>query len=168
MRLVVAAGIIAGCIPTYPIDATTAKLMSANEAETIVRYGLVEAAQLVIAKLGERGFTLVDSRRTDRGLRLKLTGNRDFAGTHTLGSVFYVSIERATSGRSQVRIVGKPTYDHREGCPTVEGEPPCTKIETWERWGYSGREEVQVIRGVFAEIALDGMTSNAVAERRAP
>ena len=165
MRSALAALAIAACVPTYKIDATTDQLLSSNESRTVVRQGPVEAAQLVIAKLGERGYTLVALRHVDRGFRLELAGNRDFSGTHTLGSVFYVWIERAADGRSQVRIVGKPTYDHIESCPAVDADTRCKSMEALVPWGTRGYEEARTVRGVFAEIALDGMTTDSVAGR---
>jgi len=165
MRSAVAALALAACIPTYKIDATTDQILTPNESRTIVRQGPVEAAQLAIAKLGERGYTLVALRHIDRGFRLELVGNRDFSGTHTIGSAFYVWIERATNGRSQVRIVGKPTYDHIESCPAIDEGAKCKKQEALTPWGTRGYEEARTIQGVFAEIALDGMTGQSVAGR---
>src|SRR5258708_20864058 len=130
MRSAVAVLVLAACIPSYKIDTTTDQLLTPNESRTLVRQGPVGAAQLVIAKLGERGYTLVALRHTDRGFRLELVGNRDFSGTHTIGSTFYVSVDRATNGRSQSRIVGKPTHDHNESCPSLPAPArPSSKVQ---------------------------------------
>src|SRR5258708_26762241 len=158
MRSAVAVLVLAACIPSYKIDTTTDQLLTPNESRTLVRQGPVGAAQLVIAKLGERGYTLVALRHTDRGFRLELVGNRDFSGTHTIGSTFYVWVARATNGRSQIRLVGKPTHDHIESCPAIDAETKRKKQEALTPGGTRGVEEAGRMQGVCAEIALDGLT----------
>jgi hypothetical protein len=171
MKPSVAAALLAACLPTYTITSSSTSVLSANESETLVALPPREAAQLVIAKLGARGFTLVDSRFAGDGLRLKLVGNRDFRGVHTIGSAFYAWVERATNGRSKVKIVGKPLLDHAESCPAIDGGAICKPLlisadyGSDPKWGIAGMEEAQVIRGVFAEIALDLAPADGVAAR---
>jgi hypothetical protein len=164
MKLAVLA-LLGACLPPpYKIDATSARAISDADASTTVGVPPADAAALVIEKLGARGFTVVSTRRADAVLVVKLAGNRDFSGIHTLGSVFYASIEPTPSG-SQIKLMGKPTLDHIESCPQVEGEPQCAPLTSDTKWGLSGWEEAQVIRGVIAELALqyepapaDGLT----------
>ncbi len=152
MRLV-ACALLAGCIPSTRVEVTSERFILPAESELAVASPPNEAAQLVIEKLGARGFTLVATSRSGTGVRLKLAGNRDFSGIHTLGSVYYAWID-AVAGGAKVRLVGKPTVDHVEGCPAYDGDT-CAALTTDITWGISGREEAQVIRGVIAELVID-------------
>jgi hypothetical protein len=139
----------AACIPTiqtFPIDAKT-------EETNLVFGPPLDAARRVVAKLNARGFALVDQRSVDDVVVLVVSGNRDFNGTHTIGSIFYVSIH-GSGATSNVKIVGKPTLDHRESCPSITGDP-CQSIQVYSKWGVNGYEEYQAIRGVFVELGLE-------------
>jgi hypothetical protein len=116
-----------------------------------------DAARILVAKFGARGFTLIEQREADGELLLVLAGNRDVSGLHTIGSIFYVRIHGA-GDHSLVYFVGKPTYDHVESCPSINRDP-CRSILADSQWGLTGYEEKQVIRGVIAEIEIDSPTS---------
>ncbi len=159
MRILVAA-LVASCVPvvpaieTYEVDATSARLVSADDSTAMLAVTPDEAASLVLEKLGARGFTLVETKQTPAGRRLKLSGNRDYAAVgQTIGSVFYVWLEPVAAG-TRVKIIGKPTAEHRDACPAFDGDPACVRVKVTSLWGMRGVEESQVIRGVFAELAL--------------
>jgi len=167
MKRLVIVALVAGCLP-HPvrIEATSDQVLAPGDTTILIASTPLEAASLVIEKLGARGFTVVSSRRVDAAVRLKLAGNRDFSGTHTLGSVFYAWLDPVPGG-TRIRLLGKPTLDHDESCPTIDTEPTCTLLQTYVTWGLSGVEEARVIRGVFAEIALQSDLVAPVAERTA-
>ncbi len=152
---------LAACLPAFKlhaIDGTSrAYLSHFGDDEQMFAFALPRATRLVLDKLDARGFALVRQRQVDDGVVLEVVGNRDFTGAgNTIGSVFYVSIARCAASQtcSRVKIVGKPTYDHNESCPSITGEP-CRTIEVWSLWGLSGWEEARVIYGVLSELALD-------------
>ena len=143
-----------------PITATSKNVLTPAESTVIVAQPVTETARVVVEKMTERGFPLVARRVAADGVHLKFVGNRDFSGTHTLGSAFYATIHADHEG-ARVTIVGKPTIDHLESCPQVDDSEPACTTRTIEAVGpagpfaLGGREEAQTIRGVFAEIALD-------------
>lgn len=150
-----ALAVLAGCIPMTTVEVTSERWATPFESEMKVASAPNDAAELVIEKLGERGFTVVSTTPIDGGVRVKLAGNRDFSGLHTLGSVFYAWVTQVPGG-SRVRLVGKPTVDHGEGCPAYDSDT-CSALRTDVTWGISGREEAQVIRGVFAELTVENL-----------
>ena len=160
-RAALVACTLAACLPElkqHPIDGTSrAYLSHAGDDETMLAIAPARATRLVLDKLGARGFALVRQRQVDGGVVLQLAGNRDFTSAgSTIGSVFYVSIEPCPTipACSRVKIVGKPTYNHDESCPSITGEP-CKTIEVWSLWGMSGWDEARVVYGVLAELSLD-------------
>jgi hypothetical protein len=168
MKRLAVVAVIAGCLPRpVRIEATSDQVLAAADATMSIATTPLDAASLVIEKLGARGFTVIASRRVDAAVRLKLAGNRDFSGTHTLGSVFYVWLDPVPGG-TKIRLLGKPTLDHDESCPTIDNEPTCTMLQTYVTWGLSGVEEARVIRGVFAEIQLYTEPVAPVAATEAP
>ena len=156
MKLALLACAVAACIPVYKVNGTSETVLTPEEARIELAMPVRDAAQAVVEKLGARGFAVVDANRTESGYYVKLAGNRDFSGTQTLGSVFYVWIDDADrTGISQVKMVGKPTVNHQEACPGSP-ETGCTDLATLSPFAISGREEAQVIHGVMAELRLDG------------
>jgi hypothetical protein len=157
MKLAVLALAFAGCIPlphqvnvtsqTYSPDATV-------ELEVLGRLATVQ--QRIVDKLVARGFPLVDRQSTDTGVLLKFAGNRDFNGTATIGSVFYAWITPDGPRAAKVKMIGKPTINHVEGCPTLDGTS-CKALTTYLDWGIKGYEEAVAIHGIFAELQVDGV-----------
>jgi hypothetical protein len=160
MKLAAATFLItAGCIPMpHEVRTTSYAELPEQQSEIIVAGTLDQTQQVLVEKLANRGFPLLDRRPTDNGIWLKFGGNRDFAGYDTIGSVFYAWVDPTgvvTSG-TRVRMVGKPTLNHKEGCPSEDGTS-CTPLTTFQTWGVSGHEEALAIHGVFSELALDGV-----------
>nr|HEX4317320.1 hypothetical protein [Kofleriaceae bacterium] len=145
----------AGCIEGHEVTATSYASLPQSISEITVTGSFVEAQQRVVEMLMARGFPLVDRRMTANGVLLKFAGNRDFSGASTLGSVFYAWVAPIGPHTARVQMVGKPTVDHLEGCPAMDGKE-CTPLRTWVRWGIYGTEEAVAIHGVFSELALDG------------
>jgi len=54
------------------------------------------------------------------------------------------------------RLVGKPTINHVEGCPALDGTS-CKPLTTYLDWGIKGYEEAVAIHGVFSELQVDGV-----------
>jgi hypothetical protein len=99
--------------PNYKLDATSARLMPAERSIAVVAMSPAQAAQLVIDKLGARGFTLVETRNVGTALRLKLAGNRDYSALgSTIGSVYYAWLEPVQVG-TQVKIRGRSAATRR-------------------------------------------------------
>jgi hypothetical protein len=157
MKLAVACCALAACHVGYTVDGTSARALKAGDDHLDLAMSPHDAAQAVIEKLGARGFTVVDAQPTPRGYTLKLAGNRDFSGILTIGSVFYAWLD-GDADVTHVRLVGKPTVDHVESCPSLDPDhnQPCKWLETFSSVGVTGYEEAVVIHGVFSELRLDG------------
>jgi hypothetical protein len=158
MKPLVVAFAVAGC--TFPIQGTSRVFLTEHESQQIVPRSFVETEQLVNEKLAARGFTLVTRDEQARSATLSFLGNRDFSGASTIGSTFYAKFVPLSAGTTLVTLVGKPTMNHRESCPSVD-DNPCTEVRTDNLWGLTGSEEANVIRGVFAEIELDTTPTTA-------
>ena len=172
MKLAVVAcslALVAGCIPPpHEITATSYASLPQSASEVEVSGTILQAQQALVEKLANRGFPLVDRKPTTTGVWLKFGGNRDFAGTDTIGSVFYIWVDPsdAAVGNTRIRMVGKPTLDHNEGCPSMDGEA-CKPLTTYQVWGITGYEEAVVIHGVFSALALDGVVPAQTESRTA-
>jgi hypothetical protein len=153
---------LAGCDAFMPHEISTTSYASLPQpvSQIAVAGTMLQAQEALVEKLANRGFALVDRKPIDNGIWLKFAGNRDFQGASTIGSVFYVWVNPAGDGATgtTVRMVGKPTVDHNEGCPSMDGTT-CQKLMTYVTWGVSGHEEAVVIHGVFSELALDGVVA---------
>lgn len=154
MKLAFVACALVACIPIYKVDGTSASSLKPDDDHLDLAMSPRDAAQAVIEKLGARGFTVTDAQTTSTGYTVKLGGNRDFSGAMTIGSVFYVWVD-GDGSVSHVRLLGKPTVDHAESCPSVDGGT-CKTIKLWASFGISGYEEAVVIHGVLSELRLDG------------
>ncbi len=150
----VAAVLATGCHLRYEVVATSESVLPPADSTRTIPHALGEAQQLVIDKLGMRGFTLVDRQITAEGAKLRFAGNRDFYNSSTIGSVFYATVAPLSPAASRVTLIGKPTVGHDESCPSLVANAPCVPI-FGSGWGLSGREEAAVVRGVFAELDLD-------------
>ena len=166
VRVALVACALSACVAELkgkPIDGTSrAYLSTAGDDAVEFAFAPARATRLVLDKLNARGFALVQQRQIDGGVVLEVAGNRDFtAGGHTIGSVFYVTIASCAryAACARVKIVGKPTYDHAESCPSLTGET-CRSIEVYSLWGLSGWEEARVVYGVLAELELDEVASS--------
>ena len=150
---------LVGCVP--PVVATTPSPPAEAEAVLTIAAPLDVAQQRLVEKLSERGFALVERRATQNSAWLRFSGNRDYTVT-TIGSVFAASLRPLTASSTQIELRGKPTIDHYEECPSF-GDEPCDPATPRVRYAgathdfaLTGREEADVIRGVFAELQLDG------------
>ena len=127
MKPLFVVAVLTGC--TYPIQGTSRVFLTEHESQQIVPRSFVETEQLVNEKLAARGFTLVTRREDPRSASLYFLGNRDFSGASTIGSTFYARFSPLSAGTTLVTLVGKPTMNHRESCPSVD-DNPCVEVRT--------------------------------------
>jgi hypothetical protein len=157
---------LSGCYSAFgyhEVATTSYTKLPQSKSELVLDGSTTEVEQRIVEKMTNRGFPLVDRRTTSAGVWLKFSGNRDFSGASTLGSAFYAWVDSVGVMKTRLRMVGKPMVDHREGCPAMDGAP-CTPLETFVQWGVSGAEEATAIHGVYAELAVDGVVSQAPAK----
>jgi hypothetical protein len=158
MKLAAVLALVFGaCIPLpHEVKATSQVYSPEQTTELEVLGRLAVVQQRIVDKLVARGFPLVDRQSTDTGILLKFAGNRDFSGTATIGSVFYAWITPDGPRAAKVKLVGKPTINHVEGCPALDGTS-CKPLTTYLDWGIKGYEEAVAIHGVFSELQVDGV-----------
>jgi hypothetical protein len=93
-------------------------------------------------------------------LTLRFKGNRaavtDDGISVQIGSIFVVSIEPAAADRAVVTIEGAPTVEGSAACET-DHMTECKRLPGTLRKHVDGRAEADVVRGVFAELALEGL-----------
>jgi hypothetical protein len=149
--------VLGACVPLpHPVVATSQTYSPDAMTELEVVGSLAAVQQRVVDKLAARGFPLVDRQSTDTGVLLKFEGNRDFNGNATIGSAFYAWIEPDGPRAAKLKLVGKPTINHVEGCPALDGAG-CKPLTTYLDWGIKGYEEAVTIHGIFAELQVDGV-----------
>jgi hypothetical protein len=166
--LALLAGTLAACIQPYAVNSTSERSLAAGDDHVELAMPVHDAAHVIIDKLGARGFAVVDAQPSPRGYYLKFMGNRDFSGTQTIGSVFYAWLD-GDGDTTHVRLIGKPTIDHVESCPSLDQVTTCKELKMWSPFAINGWEEAQVVHGVFSELRLDGSdVSNATADARPP
>jgi hypothetical protein len=139
-------------------------VLTPEQSMMTIPHAFADAQQLVIDRLEMRGFMLVERHATAAQADLRFIGNRDFRGSETIGSAFYATIVPVAADAARVTLIGKPTLGHRESCPSLAPNakygPPCMPLQViGNDWGITGREEADVIRGVFAELQLEASMS---------
>jgi hypothetical protein len=145
------------CLIPHEVVATSSTYAPDSNNSMVITGSLAVVQLRIVDKFIGRGFPLVDRQTTDTGVLLKFAGNRDFIGSTTLGSVFYAWIEPDGPRAATVKIVGKPTIDHVEGCPALDGAN-CKPLTTLlGGWGLRGYEEAVAVHGVFSELVVDGV-----------
>jgi hypothetical protein len=150
----------------HEVTATSYAQLPETDSQVVLQGSLAQVEWIVVEKLANRGFALVDKQKQGTGMMLKFAGNRDFWMTQTLGSVFYAWIEPVSPQSARLRMEGKPTIGHREGCPSLDGSV-CTPLMTNGHWGLTGAEEATAIHGVLAELEVDGVVGSGSDARTA-
>lgn len=165
-----------GCLMTERREIRTTSLayLVAPQSRVTASAAAPELLQWLVPAFARRGYAVVDQRNSPNGAVLKFKGPRNSittvqagqyevsAATDTLGSVFYVFVTDDGSAR-QIRAVGKPVVNNREVCSDSDaGMDPCEPVYAgaeWPGWPHAtGKEEAEVIRGIFVELANSGMT----------
>lgn len=154
---------LAGCLAAAQSSrAVLGADLSQSEATVPPR----EAALAVTRLFANRGYPLTDQVVTTEGLVLRFKGQRESitsggrrsTSSTQFGSVFYVAVNRAPGDHSTVVIDGAPVIDDVEAC-AGPGRGPCgnAHVDLLQGDHIDGRAEAEVVRGVFAELVLEGL-----------
>lgn len=163
-----------GCLmtPRKELRSTSLAHLAAPQSQITVSTAAPQLIQWLVPAFARRGYMVVDQRNSPNGAVLKFKGQRNSitivqadqyaasAATETLGSVFYVFLTDDGSAR-QIRAVGKPVVNNREVCSDGDaGMEPCEPVYAgagWPGWPHAtGKEEAEVISGIFVELASSG------------
>jgi hypothetical protein len=123
-----------------------------------------EAGRAIVRLFATRGFSLVAQNPIQDGLVLRFRGHREVAsydgGQRAIqfGSTFFVAITTAPDGQTRVSIDGAPIVDEKFTCWPERSESCEATGIGFELSGHvNGRAEAEVVSGVFAELALEGL-----------
>ena len=142
--------------------ATSQDVLGPERSRAVVGATALDAARLVTQLFGSRGYALSEQRPESSGLTLRFTGGRQVVvsgsrgstGSTQLGSEFRVAVTPSPTG-ALVEITGRPTQDRAVICARPD-EANCTDFGRSVARDVDGVAEAIVVRGVFAELALDG------------
>ncbi len=142
--------------------ATSQDVLGPERSRAVVGATALDAARLVTPLFGSRGYALSEQHSAGSGLALRFTGDRQVVvsgsrgttGSTQLGSEFRVAVTPSPTG-ALVEITGRPTQDRAVICARP-AEAHCTDFGRSVASDVDGVAEAIVVRGVFAELALDG------------
>lgn len=152
---------LTGC---FPAALRSRDVLGDALSQAEVRTTPHEAGRAIVRLFSTRGFSLVAQNPILDGLVLRFTGNREVAtddggkSAIQFGSAFVVTIVPAPDGHARVSIDGAPSVDERFTCQPERSEScEATGIDFELSSHVNGRAEADVVRGVFAELALEGL-----------
>jgi hypothetical protein len=123
--------------------------------------GDAQASALEVTRLfSRRGFVLVDREPAGNGVALVYGGEESGGiGGWRVGSRFYVRVEPWDAHRSSVMMFGRRTMNGEEICNGIDIGRPCRSFKNHYD---DATHEAQAIRGVIAELALEGRLAGEV------
>jgi len=151
-----------GCVSS--VTTTSRSVLPPEQSHAIVKATPDDTARALVTLFTHRGYSLVDQHALPNGqlvLRLKGTreqiteGGKHWTGSSVVGSVFYATLEQSGASLTALDLYGKPTLDGRESCD----KPGCEPLyaDGRQMQSMTGFEEAEVIHGVIAELALEGL-----------
>jgi hypothetical protein len=160
MKVLLLALLATGCImPPTPI------VMPPVHSRALVKASPDDTARALVALFTHRGYPLADQRALpDGAIMLRLQGSREtiveggkhWVASSVVGSVFTAVIERSGANLTALDLYAKPTLDGHEGCdPRADCQPFYVDARHYR--DMTGAEEAQVVHGVIAELALEGL-----------
>jgi hypothetical protein len=160
MKVLLLALVTTGCVmPPMPT------VMPPVHSHALVKAPPDETARALVALFTHRGYPLVDQRALpDGAIMLRLQGSRETiteGGKHwvrssVVGSAFSAVIEQSGANLTAIDLYAKPMLDGQEGCdPRADCQP--FYLDARQYRVMTGAEEAQVIQGVIAELALEGL-----------
>jgi len=185
MRFALLVPFTVACHIQSPVQSSRA-LLGPERSEIVVNEEIQPAALDVVAQFAQRGFHLAQVVRDERGMMLRLKGDRrtvaeplhpvadaisDFAdalngdtGDHyhpeidvTYGSAFYVRLESRGPATTWIAVIGRPI---REGAELCTADPeiagPCIQNDRLLS-ELAGVAEADVVVSVFTELRLRGV-----------
>jgi hypothetical protein len=160
MRYALLSTSLMGCWVTAQSSRT---VLGPEASRSELRAPVGDTGREVVRLFSTRGYALVDRLPTRTGLTLRFKGNREAVTENAIstqiGSIFVVSIEPAAADRTVVTIDGAPTVEGSAACET-DHMTECERLPNMLRKYVDGRAEADVVRGVFAELALEGLVAS--------
>jgi hypothetical protein len=160
MKVLLLALLVTGCVMP-----PTRTVLPPEHSHAFVKASPDDTARALVSLFTHRGYPLVDQRALPNGailLRLKGTrvqiteGGKHWVASSVVGSVFYAVIEQSGANLTALDLYGKPTLNGHEGCETAANcQPLYADARQFRDMG--GAEEAEVIQGVIAELALEGL-----------
>jgi len=160
MKVLLLALLVTACVMP-----PTRTVLSPEHSHALVKASRDDTARALVALFTHRGYPLVDQHALPSGavvLRLKgsrvqiTEGGKHWVASSVVGSVFYAVVEQSGADLTSLDLYGKPTLDGQESCAVNhECEPLAVDARQYREMG--GAEEAEVIQGVIAELALEGL-----------
>jgi hypothetical protein len=160
MKVLLLAILVTGCVMPQ-----TRTVLPPEHSHAFVKASRDDTARALVSLFTHRGYPLVDQRALAdgsvllrlKGSRVQITeGGKHWVASSVVGSVFYAVIKDSGANLTSLDLYAKPTLDGHEGCdPRTDCEPLYADARQYREM--SGAEEAEVIHGVIAELALEGL-----------